>query len=317
LLRRLIFSFMISRLVNFTLISFFLAFSYANSSTLAQEIADPEFKAIIAHPAYSKSGPRVLFDEGHNNSHTTHGRYKPFADLITEDGYYIVTSRKTFTKESLATFKIVIVVNALGAEDVDDEGAANSAFTDSECEAVREWVKSGGALLLVAGPAPFGKSAESLAKQFGVEIVSNESKGSPAQDGEGPGTIVYSRESGFVVDHPITQGRNEGEKVSRVVAVPGQALKTAEAGGVFLRPGEPAAEKATAPGKDATTAAQAKGIAVKSGKGRVVVLGEPEMISAQLAGREKSPIGMNYPGVDNRQLALNIMHWLSGLLRER
>jgi hypothetical protein len=29
------------------------------------------------------------------------------------------------------------------------------------------------------------------------------------------------------------------------------------------------------------------------------------------------PFGMNRPGIDNRQLALNIMHWLSGLLQER
>jgi hypothetical protein len=98
-------------------------------------------------------------------------------------------------------------------------GADHPAFTDGECEAVREWVKSGGALLLVAGPAPFGKSAENLAKQFGVEIVNSDDKGrSTVPDGAGPGTNVYSRESGFLIDHPITQGRNEGEKVSRVVA---------------------------------------------------------------------------------------------------
>ena len=28
-------------------------------------------------------------------------------------------------------------------------------------------------------------------------------------------------------------------------------------------------------------------------------------------------IGMNVPGLDNRQMALNIMHWLSGLLEAR
>jgi hypothetical protein len=25
--------------------------------------------------------------------------------------------------------------------------------------------------------------------------------------------------------------------------------------------------------------------------------------------------GMNHPGIDNRQLTLNIVHWLSGLLK--
>ena len=28
-------------------------------------------------------------------------------------------------------------------------------------------------------------------------------------------------------------------------------------------------------------------------------------------------MGMNCPGIDNRQMALNIMHWLSGLLEPR
>jgi len=38
------------------------------------------------------------------------------------------------------------------------------------------------------------------------------------------------------------------------------------------------------------------------------------MLSAQLTGSENRPMGMNVPGSDNRQLALNIMHWLSGIL---
>jgi hypothetical protein len=56
---------------------------------------------------------------------------------------------------------------------------------------------------------------------------------------------------------------------------------------------------------------------LRCGKGRVIVLGEAAMLSAQVI-REKgkephTPHGMNFPGTDNRQLALNLMHWLSGL----
>jgi hypothetical protein len=55
---------------------------------------------------------------------------------------------------------------------------------------------------------------------------------------------------------------------------------------------------------------------MKFGGGRVVVLGEADMLSALLGNPpENEPIGMNYPGVDNKQLTLNIMHWLSGLLK--
>jgi hypothetical protein len=39
------------------------------------------------------------------------------------------------------------------------------------------------------------------------------------------------------------------------------------------------------------------------------------MLSAQISGAEKRPMGMNVPGYDNKQYALNLMHWLSGSLK--
>jgi hypothetical protein len=49
----------------------------------------------------------------------------------------------------------------------------------------------------------------------------------------------------------------------------------------------------------------------------VVVLGEAAMLSAQVVAvpeKESFRMGMSYPGTDNRQFALNVMHWLTGLL---
>ena len=49
--------------------------------------------------------------------------------------------------------------------------------------------------------------------------------------------------------------------------------------------------------------------------------GEAGMLSAQVVteegatGKESHPWGMNWPGLDNRQLALNLSHWLTGALR--
>ncbi|HVF23479.1 MAG TPA: hypothetical protein VM941_10400, partial [Pyrinomonadaceae bacterium] len=71
----------------------------------AQQQADPEFNASVANPAYNKNGPRVLFDEAHHNFHTAEGRYKPFVDLLLNDGYRIVRNREPFTKASLNSFK--------------------------------------------------------------------------------------------------------------------------------------------------------------------------------------------------------------------
>src|SRR5262249_29880975 len=70
-------------------------------------------------------------------------------------------------------------------------------------------------------------------------------------------------------------------------------------------------------GERVSAAGRAQGLALPFGKGRVVVMGEAAELSAQILGRGGPPMGMNAPGIDNRQLALNIMHWLSRLLKER
>jgi hypothetical protein len=52
-----------------------------------QQMADPEFDAKVARPAYTATHPKVLIDEAHKNFHTAGRGYKPFADLLTNDGY--------------------------------------------------------------------------------------------------------------------------------------------------------------------------------------------------------------------------------------
>ncbi|HEU4932228.1 MAG TPA: hypothetical protein VFT48_09100, partial [Pyrinomonadaceae bacterium] len=63
-----------------------------------QQIADPEFNTSVENPAYKKDGPRVMFDEAHHNFHTTEGRYKPFVDLMVNDGYRVIRNRQSFSK---------------------------------------------------------------------------------------------------------------------------------------------------------------------------------------------------------------------------
>ena len=47
----------------------------------------------------------------------------------------------------------------------------------------------------------------------------------------------------------------------------------------------------------------------------VAVLGEAAMLTAQLAGPGKRPVGMNAPEArENGRFALNLLHWLSALL---
>jgi hypothetical protein len=283
----------------------------------SQQIADPHFNTRVENPAFSKNFPRVLFDEAHNNSDTTSGRYKPFADLLFNDGYHLAVNRQPFTKETLKTFKILVIVNPLGAEDMDDESAEGPAFTAEECDVVSDWVRGGGALLFIADHGPFGSAAEILAKKLGVDMSKGYTTDPANSDKEldDPGVIVYSRENHLLAEHAITNGRNDAERVNRVIVFAGQSLKVSEGSDAFLKLSDTAVDKTAAPGKDGSVAGRAQGIAFRPGKGRVVVLGDAAMLSAQLTGSDNKPFGMNVPDIDNRQLTLNIMHWLSGLLK--
>ena len=294
-------------------LSCFLLFSFAS----AQQIADPRFDARVDKPAFTKNYPRILFDEAHNNNDTTTGRYKPFADLIFNDGYHIAVNRQPFTKASLAHHKILMIVNPLGAEDADEEGADGPAFTTAECDAVSDWVRGGGALLLIADRAPFGSAAEILAQRLGVAMSKADTIDQANADKEFdmPGVLVYSRENHLLADSSITNGRSDADRVNRVIVFGGQSLKGPEGSDGFLKLADSAVDEIPAPGKNSSAAGRAQGVAFRLGRGRVVVLADAAMLSAQLSGSDNHPVGMNVPDIDNRQLALNIMHWLSGILK--
>ena len=129
-----------------------------------------------------------------------------------------------------------------------------------------------------------------------------------------PGLLIFSRVNGLIGDHPIMRGRDGSERIDRILAFTGQSLKGPRArsrcfrfrGRRFDLP------RPEVPGREGSAAGRAQGLAFSMGKGRVVVLGEAAMLSAQVnRGRR---VGMNVPGTDNRQFArLNVMHWLSGV----
>ncbi|HEX8129218.1 MAG TPA: DUF4350 domain-containing protein [Pyrinomonadaceae bacterium] len=286
-------------------------------SSSAQQVADPNFDTKVARPAYAaKKHPKVLFDEAHHNFHTADGRYKPFADLIKSDGYAVTPNRQPFTAASLKPFDILVISNALGAPQMNAPEASNPAFTDAECDAVADWVRAGGALLFIADHAPMGAAAEKLAQKFGVgmsKAFTLDTANTPPEDNN-PGFIIYARENKSLGDHAITRGRDASERVSRIITFTGQSLKGPEGSVAFMKLADTAKDALPGTNQQASAAGRAQGVAFAHGRGRVVVMGEAGMLSAQLGGANKKPFGMNRPGIDNRQLALNIMHWLSRLI---
>jgi hypothetical protein len=278
--------------------------------------ADPNFKTTVDKPAYGGASkhPRILFDEAHHNFHTSGGRYKPFADLIRNDGFEVIPNREKFSRDLLKNGDILLIANALGAEGMGQEGAGNPAFTDAECVAVRDWIKDGGSLLLISDHAPMGAAAECLAKTLGVSM-SKGATADPSHSEGGDTSLVFTRQNQLLGDHPITRGRDESEQVNRVQTFTGTSVKGPDGSVPILKLADTAMDLAMGEGQPASAAGRAQGVAFSLGKGRVVVMGEAAELSAQLIGDEK--FGMNVPGLDNRQMALNIMHWLSGLLEPR
>lgn len=312
------------------------ALVFSGLALLAQQMADPNFKATVERPAYTSEHPRVVIDEAHANFHTADGRYKPFADLLRSDGYEVVPGAKKFEKGSLDGVRVLVIANAAAPDASAD--SSGPAFGEEECDVVRDWVRAGGSLLLIADHAPFGSATEILAQRFGVDMGKGYVFDLSNYDGS-PTTLVFSRENGLLGDHPITRGRNAAEVVKRVVSFTGQSLSVPEGATVLMKLSPTAAEapshpalhaavetklRGTAPDdtQPAPTPAggRAQGIAFTFGKGRVVVMGEAGMFSAQVIRFEQAgqpqefKMGMNVKGSDDRQLLLNVLHWLSGLL---
>ncbi|HEU4767115.1 MAG TPA: hypothetical protein VFS77_07060 [Pyrinomonadaceae bacterium] len=288
------------------------------SGTLGQQLPDLEFNTSVETSAYQRNGPRVMFDEAHHNFHTSDGRYKPFVDLMVNDGYQVIRNRKPFTKQSLDSFKVLVIANALGAEEMDDEGSDQAAFTEEEVKAVYDWVRGGGALLLIADHAPFGAAAASLGTKLGVDMSKGYTRDAANALQGHQSFLIFSRENKLLGVHPITEGRNEKERINRVLSFTGQSLKGPEESFAVLKLSDTAQDAPDREAKELVSAAgRAQALALKVGKGRVVIHGEAAMLSAQIAGAEKFKMGMNFEGYDNKQYALNVMHWLSGLLKEK
>src|SRR4051812_6684482 len=122
---------------------------------LGQQILDPSFKPVVENPAYKASGPVVAIDEAHANFHTAGGQYKPFAELLTLDGYRVRPATRKFDKDAFAGINVLVIANAL-SEKATRENPGLPAFSDAECDAVSDWVRNGGSLLLIFDHSPFG-----------------------------------------------------------------------------------------------------------------------------------------------------------------
>jgi hypothetical protein len=294
------------------------------SPLAAQQVADSAFHPDVGPAAFaSGTGPHVVIDGGHHDFHTVDGRYLSFARLLRQDGYVVAGSDVPLDAKAFEGVDVLVIANALAERNaVADDWVlpTPSAFTAAEIAAVRAWVKGGGALLLIADHMPFPGAAHDLAAAFGFEL-----RNGFAFEGSVRGPLVFRRSDGSLAGHSITDGLGPGARIDSVVTFTGEAFRPAPGATSILtfRPGVVSLEPNTAwtfhddtPSVD--VGGWSQGAVAEFGAGRVAVFGEAAMFSAQLAGAQRVPMGMNHPmAAENPRFLLNLVRWLSGPERAR
>ena len=292
----------------------------ATSGLSQEQAANQTFQFGNSDPAFAfDSGPLVCVDAAHHNYHTADGRYRPFAELLRGDGYLVEGFDSTFSPEALERCDLLVIANPLGEANAGDDWAFPhpSAFTREELDATYSWIRAGGALLLIADHAPIAGAARDLGMMLGVGMLDGYAY-DPTQEPD-----TFREETGGLVDHPITKGRNPDEQIDHVVTWTGQAFVAAEGiapilvwgPGAMMRvaldenfPDMPEEELPLIPIEGLLHAA-----AAELEEGRFVMLGEAAMCTAQSS--EDFDFGMSAPEADqNAQFCLNVVRWLTGVL---
>ena len=292
-------------------------------SAAAQQVADTSYNPPIHAPSFEPAqGPRVAIDAAHLNFHTADGRYSAFASLLRRDGYEVVSNTEVFTAVALADIDILVIANPLHEQSKFGWAALPnlSAFTEAEIEALEQWVREGGALMLIADHMPIAGHAEALAAAFGVRFQNGF-----AYEAGGSGTTTFRRSDGTLPPNSISNGRHAEARIDSVTTFTGQAFRVDPdvvaqpllvfpEGSVLFLPEKAWEFSESTPRIPAAYLLQ--GATLAHGQGRVAVFGEAAMFSAQLAGPEKRRMGMNNEAAgQNYRFALNVLQWLSDPLR--
>ena len=176
-------------------------------------------------------------------------------------------------------------------------------------------------VFLITDPRPIAGANFDLAGAFGFDLRDR------AAQREQPLGPPSNREEDFfsiadrtLADDIVTRGRNPDEAVTRIRTFLGTGFSAPpEARPIIVLPkGFFLYDCPQIPSPGLITKSDGEGYlqgaVLKFGKGRMALFGEAAMFSAQLIPLNPPfPVGFNSPGAEqNKQFALNLMHWLAG-----
>ena len=279
---------------------------------------DAEFNSDVKEPTYKKGeGPKILLDGAHHNFFIQWDFIKPFSDLAKADGYQTIVDSLKFTPEYLKRFDIVMIVTALPFDfTTKNEVIDESTFSKEEINSLYDWVNNGGSLLVFSEHAPFDQAINPLLKRFGIESSIGRTVDSLNYNKEigNTGWIEFSNQNdGLKNEHPILNGRNKAEKVTRLMTFGGSALTGKEYTNL-LELSETSENIIHSTGVGPSGKGNSQGLAGKIGKGKVVALGDSNGFTAMIFNEDdgtKQKAGMNLENYDWKQFVLNTLHWLS------
>jgi len=290
--------------------------------TCVYQRADMKTDMSVGIPKFDPANsPIVLFDAGHNNFHGIHTTFEPFATLLKNDGVTIKEHEGLINEIALKNTDLFIIANATASED--KVSGLKGAFTESEINAVTDWIRNGGSLLLIADHDPFGSAASDLATAMGVGMTNVWTVDTLRLNPEiGRNTwLEYTQENSGLGQHSILQADSPNSAIKRVITFTGQSLSFDSTWISILQLSHSAQNYYTRadakiasddPSTYFVVPTQSQLIARKYGDGRIIIAGEAAMFTAQEARvfLKTFHVGFNYQGYDNKKFVLNIIHWL-------
>ncbi|MCC7466223.1 MAG: hypothetical protein IT261_08145 [Saprospiraceae bacterium] len=279
------------------------------SIAVAQQVSDTAFTYLNPMPKKAAgTGSVVMVDAAHANFHTLEGRYAPFGKVLAGDGYQLVSNNLKLEKNTLKNCRILVISNPLDTSNLGGRWQLPnpSAFSVAEMDAVHQWVKEGGRLLLIADHMPFAGAAQDLAMRFGFRFLN-----CFAMDNRNRALERFYKSNKTLIDSELTSG------IDTVVTFTGSAFRLPKkATPILALQHYSLLSPRIAWQFEEDTPIQSsegyyQGAYMPYGKGKIVVMGEAAMFTAQLSGPNRAPVGINVPAArQNGRLLLNIIHWL-------
>lgn len=279
-----------------------------------QYVEDGSFSPQAVRPALTSQHPHLCFDQGHHNLAIRKDRYRPVLGLLESDGFQIRYLENQIQKKELEDCDVLYISAALGFSDLQQRALARrSAFTTDEIQIITDWVKRGGGVFLATDHRPMADAMEPLLQALGIEgSVLSVQAPHPLESFQDRGIFEISGAQ-LMASHPIIRGRDTSEQIKKLYWFYGGSFRGKKSSTAILKVGKGFEFVDSDDDSKQVSDYPALGVASDLGKGRVIAIGDGTMMTAKLDTISGQKTGINRPGSDNVQFALNAFRWLARL----